>query len=131
MCDAIGNETSSSSTYWWRTSPMCPLTASNREEGFERCAFTSNSVLASIEAAAAGMGLSLIAAAFAEGDERLVRVTDPIEHLTLQLWILMHPDLRRTARITALTRFLAERLTKHQSMFLAGKSGTTLVDPAC
>jgi DNA-binding transcriptional LysR family regulator len=103
---------------------LVPMIWKNREEGYKRCAFTSNSVLASIEAVAAGMGLSLIAAAFAEGDERLVRLTDPIDHLTRQLWILMHPDLRRNARITALTRFLAEKLNARKSMFIAGKADT-------
>jgi DNA-binding transcriptional LysR family regulator len=101
---------------------LVPMIWKNREEGYKRCAFTSNSVLATIEAAASGMGVSLIAAAFAEGDERLVRITEPIEHLTMQLWILMHPDLRRNARITALTRFLAETLAPQKSMFLAGRA---------
>jgi hypothetical protein len=71
------------------------------------------------------MGVSLIAAAFAEGDERLVRITDPIEHLTMQLWILMHPDLRRNARVTALTRFLAEQLAPRRNMFLVRKGSAS------
>jgi DNA-binding transcriptional LysR family regulator len=104
---------------------LVPMIWKNREEGYKRCAFTSNSVLASIEAAASGMGVSLIAAAFAEGDERLVRITEPIEHLTMQLWILMHPDLRRNARITALTRFLAEALAPQKSMFLASRAAAS------
>lgn len=100
---------------------LVPMIWKDREEAYKRCAFTSNSVQASIEATAAGMGLSVIAAAFAENDERLVRITGPMSHLTRQLWILMHPDLRRNARITALTRFLTDRLSGQRGSFLAAE----------
>jgi len=98
---------------------LIPAIWRTREEGYRRCAFTSNSVMASIEATAAGMGVSLIAAAYAEGDARLVRISAPIEQFTLQLWILIHPDLRRNARVTALSRFLAEKLGPQKERFLA------------
>lgn len=99
---------------------LVPMIWKTPEEGYARCAFTSNSVLVSIEAAAAGLGVSLIAATFAERDPRLVRISDPLDHLTLQLWTLMHPDLRRNARVRALTKFLYERLGPQRSRFLTG-----------
>jgi hypothetical protein len=34
----------------------------------------------------------------------------PAPELDTQLWVLTHPDLRRVARIKALTDFLHERL---------------------
>lgn len=105
---------------------LVPMIWKSREEAYDRCAFTSNSVLTSIEAAAAGMGVCLIAAPFAENDDRLVRVTGMVESLTLQLWLLTHPDLRRNARIAALSKFLAKKLTSQKHRFVvdgAGPSG--------
>ncbi|HLS69919.1 MAG TPA: LysR substrate-binding domain-containing protein, partial [Kiloniellales bacterium] len=101
---------------------LVPRIWRSREEGYRRCAFTSNSVMASIEATAGGMGVSLIAACFAEGDERLIRISDPLDDLTLQLWILIHPELRRNARTTALSRFLARKLNPQREAFLAKRA---------
>ena len=39
----------------------------------------------------------------------------------MQLWILMHPELWRNAKIIALVRFLAEKLNSQKSMFIASK----------
>lgn len=103
---------------------LVPMIWKSREEAYDRCAFTSNSVLTSIEAVAAGMGVSLIAAPFAESDDRLVRVAGPVDDLTLQLWLLMHPDLRRNARVTALSTFLAKELTSQKDRFVADRAGT-------
>lgn len=103
---------------------LVPLVWKTQEEAYARCRFTSNAVMPCLEAARYGMGLAVIAAAFAEADERLVRVLGPVSDFTMQLWILMHPDLRRTARITALTRFLAEKLRAQKCRFLAGESSS-------
>lgn len=101
---------------------LVPMIWKSREEGYDRCAFTSNSVLASIEAVAAGMGVSLIAAPFAENDARLVRVAGPMENLTLQLWLLTHPELRRNARVAALSKFLANKLNSQKDRFVADRA---------
>ena len=40
----------------------------------------------------------------------LVRLIDPPEELTMDLWLLTHPDLRHTARVRALMTFLHDSL---------------------
>jgi DNA-binding transcriptional LysR family regulator len=46
-----------------------------------------------------GLGIGVLPAFAGAAHEELVAVSDPIEELDTPLWILTHPDLRRTARI--------------------------------
>jgi hypothetical protein len=52
-----------------------------------------------------------------DANKRLVRVGKPVEALTLELWILTHPDLRHTARVKALIAFLYDALKKETDLF--------------
>jgi DNA-binding transcriptional LysR family regulator len=96
---------------------MVPLVWKSREAAYESCVFTSNSVLACVEAARNGMGVSVISSFVVQGDDTLVAVTGPVEELAMELWVLTHPDLRRTARVAALMQFLVERLSADKAMF--------------
>jgi DNA-binding transcriptional LysR family regulator len=40
----------------------------------------------------------------------LVAVSEPIPELALPVWIVTHPDLRRTARVRAFMQFVGEAL---------------------
>jgi len=43
------------------------------------------------------------------GERGLVRVGDPVEAMGADLWLLQHPDLRRTERVRALQPDLSGR----------------------
>ncbi|GLS35845.1 LysR family transcriptional regulator [Mesorhizobium tianshanense] len=96
---------------------MVPLVWKSREAVYESCVFTSNSVLACVEAARKGMGVSVISTFVVEGDDTLLPVTGPVEELAMELWVLTHPDLRRTARVAALMQFLVEKLSAQKPIF--------------
>jgi DNA-binding transcriptional LysR family regulator len=101
-----------------------PLIWKSREEVYESCVFTSNSVLACVEAARNGLGVAVISTFVVDGDNTLVPVTGPVEKLTMELWVLTHPDLRRTARVTSLMRFLVEKLSAQKAIFERQVSGS-------
>jgi hypothetical protein len=45
-----------------------------------------------------------------EADKRLVQATNVLEPLTLEVWILTHPELRNTVRVKALMAVLYDVL---------------------
>lgn len=57
-----------------------------------------------------GLGIGVLPAFAGAAHEELVAVSDPIEDLDTPLWILTHPDLRRTARIQAFMQTLGDAL---------------------
>jgi len=50
-------------------------------------------------------------------DPALVRAADPVPDAASALWLLVHPDLRRTARVRALADHLWQRLLPHRALF--------------
>ena len=77
-----------------------------------RPAFRVNSVAAAIAAAKAGLGLATLPCGIADLDPGLKRVAPLPESFTLDLWLLTHEDLRRTARIRAFLDFMADALAQ-------------------
>ena len=84
--------------------------------------YRSNSLLNQASAARAGLGLTILPCFQGDADPALVRVMDPPAELDTGLWLLTHPDLRRTARVRALTDLLYTRL-RSQEADLSGGSG--------
>lgn len=78
-----------------------------------RPALRSNSVACTVQLAKAGLGLALLPCAIAEPQPDLVRIAEVPDTFSLDLWLLTHEDLRRTARIRAVMEFLAEALAGH------------------
>ena len=70
-----------------------------REGLVERCRIRVNTVYGMLSAAGAGLGLSVLPCYLGENDARLVRVGGAIPSMATDLWILTHPDLRKTERI--------------------------------
>ncbi len=54
-------------------------------------------------------------------DPRLERI-GPIVAFGLALWLLTHKDLRRTARVRALLRYLGDALTAERSRFMGAEA---------
>ena len=79
-------------------------------------AFRCNTLLGLHEAAAQGLGVVALPCFLADKDTRLSRVLAPPGELTSELWLLTHPDLRRTARVRALMDFLADVLDKEKDL---------------
>jgi len=93
-----------------------------REQGLdERCRYRVNSVLGMRAAVRAGTGLAVLPCYLADGDPELVRHGEPIAALATDLWLLTHPDLRKTARIRAFSEFVADAVkTRHGRLAGAG-----------
>ncbi|WP_246792864.1 LysR family transcriptional regulator [Burkholderia perseverans] len=73
-------------------------------------AFRADSDLAQLAAIRAGFGIGFCQAALAARDASLVRVLRRAMSLTMDTWIAMHEDLRRSARCMAAFTALAEGL---------------------
>jgi DNA-binding transcriptional LysR family regulator len=78
----------------------------------ERIGFRASSFIAILEAARAGMGLAILPCYMAEPLPDLQRIGDPVPELATGLWLLVHEDLRRTARVRALIEFVAAEMAK-------------------
>jgi DNA-binding transcriptional LysR family regulator len=96
---------------------LVPLIWKKREHGDRQTVFSSSHSLAVVNATAEGMGFTLMPCYIGDSDGRLLRVGDPLEDLTLELWILTHPDLRHTARVRALMDYLYDALKKEEDLF--------------
>jgi DNA-binding transcriptional LysR family regulator len=72
---------------------------------------------AQIEAARAGLGLTMLPCFLGDSDPGLRRVpgSDPIPDRSL--WLLLHHALHRTARVRALVDFLADAVHRHRAVF--------------
>lgn len=88
-----------------------------------RPALRTNSVAAALSAAKAGVGLAPLPCGLADADPDLVRISPLPDEFTLDLWLLTHEDLRRTARIRAFLDFLADALAT-EAPLLEGRSST-------
>ena len=83
-----------------------------------RIAGRSNSGLVMQEAIRAGLGVGHLFTFQGDADPELERVTQP-EGYDFGLWILTHPDLRRTARIRRFVDFLADACRDKRAAFEA------------
>jgi DNA-binding transcriptional LysR family regulator len=83
-----------------------------------RIAGRSNSGLVMQEAIRAGLGVGHLFTFQGDADPELERVTQP-EGYDFGLWILTHPDLRRTARIRRFVDFLADACGDKRAAFEA------------
>jgi len=82
----------------------------------DRIVYRTNSLLALREAARAGMGVAALPCYLGDADPALRRVCPPIEAMTVALWLLTHPEIRRVARIRTVLDFLADRLGSRRAL---------------
>lgn len=71
-------------------------------------AFGSNGLLALFKAVKQGLGVAPLPLFLGDQERDLCRVIEPPAELASELWLLIHPDLRRTARVRAFVDFLTE-----------------------
>lgn len=82
-----------------------------------------NTALGMEEAVRAGLGIAHLACFGADGDPDFVRIHPPDPALNLGLWLLIHRDLRRSARIHTFLDFLAGELTKRRDLIEGRRYG--------
>lgn len=79
----------------------------------DRVVYRVNSLFGMAQAVLHGAGLGLLLDLLAEPHGKLQRIGPAIGALDTDVWILMHPDLRSSARFKAMNDFLYERLADH------------------
>jgi len=85
---------------------------------------SSDSITIIMMAAKAGLGIAPLPCFLGDDEQDLVRINTGISNetnLPLELWLLMHSDLRNTARVRALMTFLYEHLKKSSDLFAGEK----------
>lgn len=68
-------------------------------------------------AARAGQGLAFLPCAYADADPMLRRMRDVEPGFGMDIWVLTHPDLRRTARVRAFLEFAAEHFAARRRAY--------------
>jgi len=82
-----------------------------------RVVHRASSLTALRAAARAGMGVAPLPCFMGDADKELVRVLSPISEMNSALWLLTHPNLRRTPRVRAVLDLLATGLSHHRRLF--------------
>lgn len=88
-----------------------------------RQVYRTNSIVAAVAAAKAGIGLAALPCVIADRDAGLARVVPFPEDFGLDLWLLTHEDLRNTARIRALLDFLGASLSADADLLEGHRPG--------
>ena len=101
---------------------LVPMLWPTREEADAMTVFQCRASRAVQNAAAEGLGLTFLPCYVGDADPRLIRVSDPIEALDLDLWVLTHPDLADTPRIRTLMRFICDAMTGKRDL-IEGRLG--------
>lgn len=88
------------------------------KNGYDRnCNYRSSSILDMYFATKHGIGISVLPCYLADSDPDLVKLSDNIHSLTVDLWLLTHPDLRKAERIRIFWEFIVSRATQsHASL---------------
>ena len=84
-------------------------------------AFRADSLVGLRDAALAALGVAALPCYLGDTAPGLVRLSPPIPEMVTALWVLTHDDLRRTARISAFTEFLAHALSSQRDL-IEGRS---------
>lgn len=80
-------------------------------------ALRADSLVSLREVAAAGLGLAVLPCYLGDLDARLARARpQPVPEAETALWVVTHPDLRRTARVRAVLEFLSAALVREREL---------------
>jgi len=77
-----------------------------------------DSLAAMLRGAVSGIGAVVLPTFAASQQEGLVRITDVIPDVYTDLWLLTHPDLRRNARVRAMSDHLAAGIPREMEAIL-------------
>ncbi len=90
-----------------------------------QASFESTSIIAQVQACAAGYGLCVLPDFIAEQNSQLQAVLPDQFELTRQFWMIIHPELVNLARVRAVIDFIAEQVRIERPLFL----GENAVEP--
>jgi DNA-binding transcriptional LysR family regulator len=81
-----------------------------------KVALAANTRLIHHAACRAGLGIAILPSLMADPDPELIQLLPPQKVVSVELWLVVHRDLVRTARVRAVMDFLAECCPKTTSM---------------
>lgn len=84
--------------------------------------FYSDDTLLTLAAIKEGLGISYLPCFMGDSDPALQRYSEPDKQHDLGLWILLHPDLKRTARVIAFKDFMIEAVEENRTLFEGGQN---------
>lgn len=87
-----------------------------------------NNPLLQLEAAKAGMGISMLPCFLGDSEPSLQRLPGSRPTPAHDVWLLTHPDLRHTARIKAFKSFITQAMEAHRAL-LEGKRPVKRASP--
>ncbi len=88
----------------------------NGRVGASHVVFKTSSTDGALAAVNSGIGAGLLPCYLGDASPRIVRLGPPIEELSSSLWILTHPDLRRSRKIRSFMDFCSEALVQHRNV---------------
>ena len=89
-----------------------PMSKLSRQCKHERAKSTVlNTMMSVFEMVNAGLGIAAMPCYLGEKHEELVRVHNPDDSANWHLWLLAHPDVRRSARVNAFYDFATKHIT--------------------
>jgi DNA-binding transcriptional LysR family regulator len=94
------------------TNAACP----NRDHNF----FVDDT-LVTLAAVHGGMGLAYLPCYLGDSDSRLLRYRDPEQHHDVGLWLLYHPNLRRTKRVRLFREHMLAEIVGQRQLFDGSK----------
>lgn len=79
--------------------------------------FYSDDTLLTLAAIKENLGVSYLPCFLGDTDDKLVRYSEPEPQHDLGLWILLHPDLKRTARVLAFRDHMIQSIQQERDLF--------------
>ena len=76
----------------------------------ERIVYRTNTLIGLVEAARAGIGVAVVPCFLGDREAGLRRIGDPLPELATELWLLIHEDLRNTARVRSFVDFMSRAI---------------------
>jgi DNA-binding transcriptional LysR family regulator len=84
----------------------------------------ADDMLAIAAMARAGMGQVILPCYVGDSDPGLVRVVpEPVDSGIMDLWVLSHPEMRRAARVRAVTEFIGDSVVADRDLFEGRRYG--------
>jgi len=83
----------------------------------QRHNFVSDDTLLTLAAMREGLGVSYLPCFMGDADPQLERYCAPDPAHNLGLWILLHPDLKKTARVLAFRDYMAKTIVAQRNLF--------------
>jgi DNA-binding transcriptional LysR family regulator len=87
----------------------------------ERIVHRADSLLALLQAAKAGIGMTVLPCYLGDAEPALQRVGAPLPEAAVPLWLITHPDLRQVRRVRVLSEFLWQQLRALEVVFVGDR----------